>query len=172
MSLLNEALRKKISERGHPKKTNKLHNAPKALKNRKTKIYIVILLIVLISVIGTLYALKLHYLPKRLPLTSTRPVQQPIKNRDLVQSTQVQIEQEPADKKDMNLEAKVSGQLKPKDKQNDNLIAKFLHCWRQILGDYFMAMWTGWGEKKQGAYDRFISRDQTCGKKQAQKDDR
>jgi len=124
MSLLNEALRKKISELGQPKKTNYLHNEPTALKKRKTKIYIVILLVVLLSAIGTLYALKLYYLPGRLPLTPTRPVQQTAKTSNLIQPTQIQVEQEPEAKKELKLKAIASGKLKPQGKPSDNLIAK------------------------------------------------
>ena len=128
MSLLNEALRKKAGQHRQPKKTGFMRNKPKALTKGKTKRYIVVLLVVLISTIGVLGALKLFYLPdpafNKSPMIATNPVQQTVETSNLVQPEQMQVEQKQEVKKEAKLEAIVSGEPKPQNKNNDHLIAE------------------------------------------------
>ena len=128
MSLLNEALRKKAGQHRQPKKTGYMRNEPKALTKGKTKRYIIVLLVVLISTIGALGALKLFYLPdpasNKSPMIAASPVQQTVETRNLVQPEQMQVEQKQEVKKEAKLEAIVSGEPKPQNKKNDHLIAE------------------------------------------------
>ena len=128
MSLLNEALRKKAGQHRQPKKTGYMRNEPKALIKGKTKRYIIVLLVVLISTIGALGALKLFYLPdpasNKSPMIAASPVQQTVETRNLVQPEQMQVEQKQEVKKEAKLEAIVSGEPKPQNKKNDHLIAE------------------------------------------------
>jgi len=128
MSLLNEALRKKASQHRQPKKTDYMRNEPKTLTKGKTKRYIIVLLVVLISTIGALGALKLFYLPdpafNKSPMIAASPVQQTVKTRNLIQPEQVQVEQKQEVKKEAKLEAIVSKEPKQQNKKNDHLIAK------------------------------------------------
>jgi len=128
MSLLNEALRKKASQHRQPKKTDYMRNEPKALTKGKTKRYIIVLLVVLISTIGALGALKLFYLPdpafNKSPMIAASPVQQTVETRNLVQPEQVQVEQKQEVKKEAKSEAIVSREPKQQNKKNDRLIAE------------------------------------------------
>lgn len=109
MSLLNEALRKKVGEHKLPNKTGYLRNDPNALKKGKTKIYIVVLIGVLISTLGALGALRLFYLPGPAPIKSLPPdasrVHPPVETRNFIPPTQIQAEPEQKIKKEMKLEA-------------------------------------------------------------------
>ena len=124
MSLLNEALRKKASQHRQPKKTGYMRNELKALTKGKTKRYIIVLLVVLISTISALGALKLFYLPgpasNKSPMIAASPVQQTVETRNLVQPEQMQVEQ----KQEVKKEAIVSGEPKPQNKKNEHLIAE------------------------------------------------
>ena len=128
MSLLNEALRKKAGQHRQPKKTDYMRNEPKALTKGKTKRYIIVLLVVLISTIGALGALKLFYLPdpafNKSPMIATSPVQQTVETRNLIQPEQMQVEQKQEVKKEAKLKAIVSGEAKPQNKKNNHLIAE------------------------------------------------
>ena len=128
MSLLNEALRKKAGQHRQPKKTGYVRNEPKALTKGKTKRYIIVLLVVLISTIGVLVALKLFYLPdpayNKSPMIAANPVQQTVETRNLVKPEQMQVEQKQEVEKEAKLEAIVSGEPKPQNKKNDHLIAE------------------------------------------------
>jgi len=128
MSLLNEALRKKAGQHMQPKKTGDMRNEPKALTKGKTKIYIIFLLVVLISTIGALCALRLFYLPdpafNKSRMIAASPVQQTVETRNLVQPEQMQVEQKQEIKKVAKSEAIVSGEANPQNKKNVHLIAE------------------------------------------------
>ena len=128
MSLLNEALRKKGGEHKRPNKTGYLRNDPEALKKKKTKIYIVVLIGVLVSTLGVLGALQLFYIPGPAPIKSLAPaasrVHQSVETRNFIPPTQLPAEPEQKITKEMKLEAPVSGEPKPPERQNDHLAAE------------------------------------------------
>jgi flagellar basal body-associated protein FliL len=91
MSLLNKALRKKDIERERSSETGVLYKASTTSKKGKTKIYIIVLIVVFISITGALGALKFFYLqgPATIQpqLIAQRPDPQAVNPHKGVQST-------------------------------------------------------------------------------------
>jgi len=128
MSLLNEALRKKSGELRSPKHNIALPGKPTSLTKRKTKIYIMVLVFVLVSTLGVLGAINLFYRSDppavKLLKTDTVQVQKIIETRKTNHPAALQATPEQAVNKAIKPPAPASSVITSPNTDKDDLILK------------------------------------------------
>jgi Flp pilus assembly protein TadD len=128
MSLLNKALRKKDIERERSSETGVLYKASTTSKKGKTKIYIIVLIVVFISITGALGALKFFYLqgPATIQpqLIAQRPDPQAVNPHKGVQSTRIVTGHEQEGKKKTMQEATGAEKQRPQATKTDRSLVE------------------------------------------------